>query len=222
MSHRVFTKLMKLNLKTIYFNFRYFTFKTAIKLPVFISTNSKILNSKGRIILNGKIKPGMIELGYGHIGNFDKRDSRFIWDVAGDVVFERNAFIGHGCKIRVLNTGKIVFGENFVTTAETSFISRKEIIIGRNCLFSWEILIMDTDFHSIFDNNGDTMNPDKPISIGNDVWLGCRTLILKGADIPNNIILAAGTTVTGKLAGENQIFGGAPVLPLKKIGYWRL
>ena len=71
MSKRIFTKLMKLNLKTIYFNFHYFSFKTAVKLPVFISANSNILNLKGKIEIKGEIKTGMIELGYGHLGNFD-------------------------------------------------------------------------------------------------------------------------------------------------------
>lgn len=222
MSKRVFAKLMKLNLKTVYFNFHYFSFKTALRLPVFISSNSKILNCKGKIEIKGKIKPGMIELGYGHVGNFDKGNSRFIWDVEGEVIFERNAFIGHGSRIRILESGKIFFGENFMTTAESSFISRKDIHIGKNCLFSWEILIMDTDFHSIFDVDGNIINPDRPVMIGDHVWIGCRTLILKGAFIPDNSVVAAGTTVANKLTGENQIFAGTPPTPIKKIGTWRL
>ncbi|MBK9533326.1 MAG: acyltransferase [Chitinophagaceae bacterium] len=122
----------------------------------------------------------MIELGYGHVGNFDKTNSRFMWDVCGEIVFERNAFIGHGSRIRILDTGKIFFGENFITTAESSFLSKKAIHIGKDCLFSWEILIMDTDFHPITDNVGNIINGDKSITIGDHVWVGCRATILKG------------------------------------------
>lgn len=222
MLKRLLAKIKKLNLKTIYFNFRYFPLKTAFKLPVFISANSKILNSKGSIKINDTIKTGMIELGYGHVGNFDKFNSRFIWDVLGEVIFERNASIGHGCRIRVLNSGKIYFGKNFVTTAETSFISNKKIQIGDDCLFSWEILIMDTDFHSISDENGNITNPDKEIIIGNRVWLGCRTIILKAAVIPDNSIVAAGALIARKLTGEQQVFAGNPAVAIKKAGNWKL
>ena len=222
MLKKLFAKLIKLNLKTIYFNFTYFSFKTALKLPVFISANSKILNCKGKIELKGKIKTGMVELGYGQVGNFDKKNSRFIWDVCGEVVFERNAFIGHGSRIRVLDSGKIFFGENFMTTAESSFISKKNIYIGKDCLFSWEILVMDTDFHSISNNAGTIINPDKPVIIGDHVWVGCRAIILKGAHIPDNAVIAAGSIVAKKLSGENQVFGGNPAIALKKIGAWYL
>jgi len=222
MSNKLYAKLMKLNLKTIYFNFHYFPFKTAIKLPIFISSNSKLLNCKGKIEIKSKIKTGMIELGYGHVGNFDKTNSRFMWDVCGKIIFERNAFIGHGSRIRVLESGKIFFGENFMTTAESSFISKKDIQIGKDCLFSWEILIMDTDFHLIFDNAGNIINQDRPIVIEDNVWIGCRSVILKGAFIPNNSVIAAGAIVGNKLSGEKQVFGGNPALPIKNIGSWLL
>ena len=222
MSKKILAKVKKLNLKTIRFNLHYFPLKTAIKLPVFISANSKILSLKGKISIQAPIKTGMIELGYEHLGNFDKYNSRFIWDVRGEVIFERNASIGHGCRIRVLETGQIYFGENFVTTAETSFVSRKKISIGRNCLFSWEILLMDTDFHNITNEAGTVTNPDKEIIIGNNVWIGCRATVLKGAAIPDRCIVAAGSIVNRKLTGEQLLISGNPAAGIKPAGTWHL
>ncbi|MFN8253129.1 MAG: hypothetical protein U0V75_14770 [Ferruginibacter sp.] len=164
----------------------------------------------------------MIELGYEHLGNFDKYNSRFIWDVRGAVIFARNASIGHGCRIRILDTGQIYFGENFITTAETSFISRKKISIGNDCLFSWEILLMDTDFHNITNETGAVTNPDKEIIIGNKVWLGCRTTVLKGASIPDRCIVAAGSVVNKKFTTEQQLISGNPAAPVKPAGNWHL
>ena len=220
--NNILAKIAKFNLKTIFFNLHYFPFRTAIKFPVFVSANTKILHRGGKVVLEGKIKPGMVELGYGHLGNFDKMNSRFVWDNLGTVTFQENAFIGHGSKIKVLPTGSIYFGANFITTAESSFISRKSIRIGSNCLFSWEILVMDTDFHFMYDEQGTVMNPDADITLGDNVWVGCRCLILKGAIIPTNSVIAAATTVTKKLREENSIYAGMPVAKVKSFGYWKL
>jgi len=52
--------------KTIYFNFKVFNFKTAIKLPIFVSYNTKILEiNKNSIDIKCKVKPALIKIGFG-------------------------------------------------------------------------------------------------------------------------------------------------------------
>ena len=44
--------------KSLYFNLKVFPLKTAIKLPILISYDTKIINiHKGSIIINSSIKP---------------------------------------------------------------------------------------------------------------------------------------------------------------------
>ena len=45
---------------------------------------------------------------------------------------------------------KIVFGDNFCVTANSAIVCVSNINFGSNVLLSWDILILDTDFHKIY------------------------------------------------------------------------
>lgn len=207
--------------KTLYFNFKYFNFKKAIKFPVIVSHRVWLSSVRGKVFINSpRVVTGMIRIGFGEVGIFDQHKSRSIWQVSGKVSFNGKCSIGHGSKISIADTGFVSFGENFIITAESSIICYKNITFGSNTLISWDTLIMDTDFHHIKNFNGEIINVNKPVEIGNNVWIGCRTLILKGAIIPNNSVIAANTTVTKKYQKENTIIGGNPSEIIKEGIEW--
>ncbi len=213
------------NLKTVYFNFKYFKVKEAICFPVFVSGNTYLRETKGRIELpKEKLEPGMIRIGFGDVGIFDQKKSRTIWEVNGNVVFKGMAKIGHGSKIVVGKSGNLVFGKRFTISAESSLICFCKIEFGNDCLLSWDVLIMDTDFHRIYSYSLDNqINKDKEILIGDKCWIGCRSLILKGAILAENTIVAANSCV-GKHEivnlNSNCIIGGNPSRILKENVFW--
>lgn len=211
--------LLKQNFKTIYFNFKYLPFRQAIKIPIMVSKKVYLLHTGGQIILDSPIISGMIQIGFGNVGIFDKEISRTIWEVSGTVIFKGTANIGHGSKICVMN-GVLILGNNFTITAESTIVTSNKIEFGNDCLLSWEILIMDTDFHKIKDISGNILNPPTPIIIGNKVWIGCRCLILKGATIPDNSVIGANSFVGKKLIKENAMYAGQPVRLLKEEIIW--
>lgn len=204
--------------KTIYVNFKYLKFKKAIKLPIFISHRVRLLSTKGSINIEGTIRTGMIRIGFGNVSIFDKRTSKSIFRNDGNITFKGTANIGHGSKLCV--AGDLFIGNKFEITAETAIVCAQKVIIGDNCLLSWDNLIMDTDFHKIKELNGDIINANKEVIIGNNVWIGCRCLILKGSVIGDNNVVAANTCITGEYEGNNQIIGGYPVRILKKDIIW--
>ena len=212
--------LKYINLKTFYFNLKYFPFKQALKLPVLISKNVYLKEVSGKIHFDCPIRFGLIQIGYGNVGIFDKKMSRTIWDVSGDVTFCGNASIGHGSKIVVGPEGSLIFGENLKITAESSLVAFNKIQIGNNCLLSWDTLLMDTDFHKVKNDNSEIINSPKPIFIGDNVWIGCRSVILKGSVIPNNSIIAINSLVNKELLVGNCIYGGSPVRCLKENISW--
>ena len=55
--------IKKINIKTLYFNFKYLPFKEAVKLPVFLSRHVCLKKIKGKVIINSKIRTGMIKIG---------------------------------------------------------------------------------------------------------------------------------------------------------------
>jgi serine acetyltransferase len=57
----------------------------------------------------------------------------------------------------------------------------------------------------------------KPISVGDYVYIGTRSIILPGVHIGNNCIIAAGAVVT-KDVPDNSVVGGVPARILKSSG----
>ena len=220
MTGKAITFLKRINLKTIVFNLKYFPFRTAVKLPVFISGNVFLHKMKGRVIINGPIKTAMVQIGYGKIGVADFKRSRAIWEVYGDVIFYGRAFIMHGCKLNVAENAQLIIGDDFNMSTECALVVEKKIQIGNSSGISWESLVMDTDFHYIRDESGEIFNHPKEVIIGDNVWVGCRCTILKGAVIPSGSIVAANSLVTKKLSEEKSIFGGNPIRVLKNNITW--
>jgi len=56
----------------------------------------------------------------------------------------------------------------------------------------------------------------KPISIGNNVWLGAHSTILPGIVIEDNVIVGAGSVVTKNLT-KNAIYAGSPAKKIKDL-----
>ena len=185
-----------------------------------MGANFLLKECKGTVELPAKKFAGMIKLGYGHVGIFDQHRSRGIWEVAGIVKFEGSAFLGHGSKLSIGNFGVLALGNNFTITAESSIICLKQVSFGNDCLLSWEVLIMDTDFHKIYSQEGNLLNTDKDIIIQDHVWIGTRCTILKGAEIASNCIVAATSLVTGKLNEQGCLYGGHPAKIIKENIVW--
>ena len=227
--------------KTLRFNLHYFPLKTALKLPVVVSHRTYLRELHGKVELPEKVETAMVKIGFGDVGHYDRKRSRTIWQVSGTVSFGGKASIGHGSKISV--RGDLKLGADFNMTAESTIVCAKEIRFGDDCLLSWDILVMDTDEHPLFDlgletrdagsvpslevlrpvsNNRENqrINPDKAIFVGNHVWIGCKCVLLKGAEVPDHTVVAAGTMLKSAFDGENQVIGGNPPTVLKRDIRW--
>ena len=204
--------------KTLRFNFHYFPFKTALKLPVVVSHRTYLRELHGKVELPEKVGTAMVKIGFGDVGHYDRKRSRGIWQVSGTVSFGGKASIGHGSKLSV--RGDLKLGAGFNMTAESTIVCAKEITFGDDCLLSWDVLVMDTDEHPLYNKDNERINPDKPIVVGSHVWIGCKCILLKGAEVPNDTVLAAGTLLKSAFAGDNQVIGGNPPSILKREVHW--
>ena len=204
--------------KTLRFNLHYFPLKTALKLPVVVSHRTYLRELHGKVELPEKVERAMVKIGFGDVGHYDRKRSRSIWQVSGTVSFGGKASIGHGSKISV--RGNLCFGADFNMTAESTIVCAKEIRFGNDCLLSWDILVMDTDEHPLYNKDNERINPDKPIVVGDHVWIGCKCVLLKGAVVSNNTVVAAGTLLTSSFNGEYQVIGGNPPTVLKHDIRW--
>lgn len=116
------------------------------------------------------------------------------------------------------------------------FIGKNSIIgcansieIGNNVLISFDCVIQDSDTHSTDylqrrNDTSDWLNgtknwsgiPSRPIKIGNDAWIGARSIILKGITIGEGAIIGAGSVVTKDVA-PFTVVAGNPAKFIKAI-----
>ena len=108
----------------------------------------------------------MVRIGEYSVGTLDFKYNRTIWQCNGKVMFKGKALLGSGTRLSINHDCFLSFGNNFCITGGSSIICSMNISFGDDCLLSWDILIMDTDFHNIIDVAGSIVNKPKPIKIG--------------------------------------------------------
>lgn len=210
--------------KVVYFNFKYLPIYQALKLPIWISYNTK-LSIKGKIILdtNEKLKVAMVRIGFHKVPICNPKEPTIL-SMAKDssLIFKGTAQIGCGTKIHISNNAQLILGDNFAVSASSQINCYKRIIFGRDIQFSWNCLTMDSDTHNIYGENGDIINEPREIIFGDKIWIGCRATILKGSVIPNNCVIGACSLVSGKHFKQNSIIAGNPAKSIKTISKWKL
>lgn len=205
-------------IKTIWYSLKYG--KKSFKIPIVASIVTKIKLKKGAEIIQEKDR---LVLGFyfttiGEVGQikYDKtiihlnRDSKLI--LKGQVN------LGSGVRVIAGKNAKVTIGSNTAITANSKIFCKNEINIGNNCAISWDVTIMDTDFHSIVEN-GWEKEKESPVNIGNHVWIGCGAKILKGVTIGDNSVVAANAIVV-KDVPPNTIVAGNPAKVIKKNINW--
>lgn len=121
--------------------------------------------------------------------------------------------------VRVGNDSVFYFGKRNYTNKTSNFYAteRKNIIIGNECLFSFDSYFRTADPHIIYSTlTYERVNKSKSILIGDHVWIGQRCLVLKGTQIGSGAILGGGTIIGGKKVNSNNVFAGNPAKKVKE------
>lgn len=209
--------------RSFIFNLMYVGIKQAFKLPVCISYNTKV-NIRGHICIDSPLKFAMIRIGFHEADVSNPHDTTVLKiEPKGCLIFRGTAHIGKGSKIFVKENAVLEIGNNFAISASSQIGCYKYISFGNDIQFSWDCLVMDSDTHYILDENNSLINEDKKIIMGDKIWIGCRTTILKGSIIPNNCVIGAGSIVSSSCSySPNTIIAGIPARSIKTIGSWKL
>ena len=126
----------------------------------------------------------------------------------------RFAFFDDGCSIRIDERTTIYDASFGITEAG-------RISVGCDCLISFEVDIRNGDSHSIVDSaTGKRINPAANVDIGDHVWLGARTMMLKGATIGANSVVGAASLVSGAIPA-NCVAAGVPARVVAEGTDWR-
>jgi acetyltransferase-like isoleucine patch superfamily enzyme len=117
---------------------------------------------------------------------------------------------------------EIVIGKN--TSIESAHFAVTEIKtridVGEDYMFSKGIELRTGDSHAIIDiDKNIKINDAQNIIIGNHVWIGARSTILKGVFVGNNVIIGTGSIVTKRIP-SNSVAAGIPANVIKTNVNW--
>lgn len=136
----------------------------------------------------------------------------------GGEIHTGNCQFYSGVRLEVDEGARIEIGTGTYLNRNTLVHAAALVRIGRNCKISWDVVIMDTDMHTI--PGKDSV---KPVLIEDDVWIGCRVIVLKGVHIGCGAVIAAGSVVT-KDVPESMVVAGVParvVFDLRNVAQQR-
>lgn len=105
---------------------------------------------------------------------------------------------------------KIEIGDN-VGMSGTAIYARSQITIGKGTMIGANTKILDNDFHPI-DIEARRIDDKskigvKPVVIGEDCFIGCNALILKGTTLGRGCVVGAGAVVSGTFEDGSVIVG---------------
>jgi acetyltransferase-like isoleucine patch superfamily enzyme len=96
------------------------------------------------------------------------------------------------------------------------FRIRYGLKIGNKTVIAPGVRIIDHDHDTNPKKRHENIFPGKEIIIGENVWIGYDSTILKGVNIGDGAIVAAGSIVT-KDVKSNTLVGGTPAKKIKEL-----
>ena len=144
--------------------------------------------------LESEKKEKLIKKLFGQIGENFCIEPNFFCDYGFNIYAGKNFYINHNCVI--LDCAKVSFGDN--------------VFIGPNCGFYTAEHPLDVKTRNEF------LEYAKPITIGNNVWIGGSVSILSGVTVGDNVVIGAGANVVSNVP-DNVVVVGNPAKIIKQI-----
>jgi acetyltransferase-like isoleucine patch superfamily enzyme len=132
---------------------------------------------------------------------------RFLKQVLGSV--GKGCYISHSCKF--VAPERISLGDRCMLSNSTIFGGQGGLTFGDDCLIGFECVFLTFTHRS--DRTDIPVHQqgyfEAPITLGADVWTGCRVTVLPGVTIGDHAIVGSGAVVSDDVPA-NAIVGGVP------------
>jgi acetyltransferase-like isoleucine patch superfamily enzyme len=145
------------------------------------------------------------------------------------IVFKGRLVLGRGVRVSIganCRIGKrvLITGHGQVTVGNDTLLNgcwigcEQKVDIGSFCLIS-DCDIADTAFHNLpprLRHEPPTARAVAPVRIGDNVWVGARSIVLKGVTIGDHSVVGAGTVVREDVA-PRVVVAGNPAVVVKQF-----
>lgn len=167
------------------------------------------ISPSSRIIINGSIKLNCPW----HKG---QKDDMYLTICDGACLTVNGAFCFYsGCNITMQKKAKLSLKNGYMNS-KGKIRCFDSISIGEGTYISEEVILSDSDNHKII---GSSRLVNEAIDIGDHVWIGMRSMILKGVTIGKGTIIAAASVVVKDIK-DNCLAGGVPAILIRDNCTW--
>ena len=129
--------------------------------------------------------------------------------------------VNHAVVLRTLTPRAVLQIGRGTGISGGSFCAAVSVHIGERCFIGADVLISDTDFHSLDDATrraGDDWEriESAAVCIGNGVFIGARAQVLKGVHVGDGAVIGAGSVVTRSVPARH-IAAGNPAVVVRAL-----
>ena len=163
---------------------------------------------------------GALRIGLGSFGLTSEHDTSVVRVRPGaELVCDGVVSLQRGVRV-VVDGGRLTIGHGTnVNGLGTRLLCAQEITVGAGCTFSWDVQVLDNDFHAIT-ADGLERPSVAPVRIGDRVWIGTRAVVLKGVTIGDGAVVAACSVVTGDVPA-GALVAGNPARVVREGVTWQ-
>lgn len=203
--------------RSIWYNFRLLPWRQACRLPLLVSHRTVVENLSGHLVLDAeRLKVGLVKVGFNTCQCSDFHYDRTHLNLRGELHLYGKCAIGAGSHIEVAENAILSLGDDFNLGPKSLIVCHHSITFGRRVLTSWCCTFMDTDQHSLVDSDGNRTNPDRPVTVGDNVWFGCHVILTKGVQMASDITVGAGSRLVGKYLEPRTVLSGNPAQVVRR------
>lgn len=181
----------------------------------------KLYIAQGNEIIDGILRARQL------LDQFNRAEA-MEFDLRDEVLKALLGHIGEGSSInppfRCDYGSNIFVGDLFFANYDCIFIDVCPITIGNNVFFGPRVCLYTAGHPVDADVRNLNLEYGKPITIGNDVWLGGNVIVNPGVTIGDNVVIGSGSVVTKDIP-SGVIAAGNPCRVLREItdedrAYW--
>lgn len=130
-----------------------------------------------------------------------------------------------GCKLYYGSTVELLHdarldSQYFTLNTGSTIVAAKRIQMGHDVMIGRNVVVYDSDHHSLINAQGETTNPDAPVVLGDHVWLATNSAVLKGSHIGSGCMIAANAVVRGEIAPDTMVQTVHETRKREKYGSW--